>query len=441
MSKAPATTPVNQARLLRDPRFSWLFITQFLGVANDNLFKTALVVMIAYDLIDTSPLPGPVVVSLAAGLFILPFILFAPLSGQLADKYRKTDITLKIKAAEILIALAGIAALVSGSALLSMFVLFTFGAQSAFFTPCKYGLPPELLQNEELIAANGLLSSGTYIAVLLGSIFGALLATQPFGVAVISALMIAFAAFGYLSALKIPQSPAGKADFAVRYNPLPPITDSLREIGKQRAAILPSILGISWFYFIASTFHAQFPNFASDTLGVNPNTLAYFMILFSIGVGIGSMLNNRLLKAQISTRLVPVSIVATSLLTIDLYLASFQAVPPETLTTLPEFLSGFQGWRISFDLLFLSLMGGFYIVPLRAAIQSRTRPESRARIIAAGSMLDALCMLLSALIAAGLLGLGVKVIDLFLYLALATLASALYFRRLRDKPVTTETQA
>lgn len=420
-----------QLQLRRDKYFASFFTLQFFGALNDNLFKTALVVLLAYGGIETGEMNPAVLVSLAAAIFILPFILLSPLAGQLAERYPKTILTRWIKLAEILIAALGVVALYTSSPILSLTTLGLFGAQSALFSPCKYSLLPELLKPEQLIAGNGLISGGTYIAILCGTILGAIFITGTNGILIVSLLLLVFSLIGYAASLMLPQSQIYDSDFRVARSPLRHMKQMVTAIRVQDKKIILAIFGIAWFYFIAATFHAQFPNFAKETLAVNSHVLALFMAIFSIGIGAGSMLNHLILSGRTRTTWVPYMTLGIALFSADLYMASVSVEPgTKQLRDIPSFLSTMSGWRITLDLLCLSIVGGLYIVPLRAFVQGGTDPAQRGRIMAGGAMLDAIAIFSSAILAAALLAIGLRVIDLFLILSLATLASVFILARL-----------
>ncbi len=417
-----------QLLLLRDIRFLPLFIVQFLGAFNDNLLKTAIVVLIAYGLWDIGDIRPAVLVSIAAAIFILPFIVFTPLAGALGDKYDK-DIVIKwIKLAEIFICIASIAALFTGSLYLSFACLFALGAQSAFFSPCKFSILPQYLNADELIGANGLVSTGTYLAILLGTIIGALIAPLEFGKVYVGGILIVAALVGYMAALYMPKAQSGDPDIVLRMNVFSQIYESVSLTLKSRATGIVCIIGISWFYFVAATFHAQFPNYAAETLRVDNIVLTLFMVIFSFGIAAGGMLNNVILNSRIDARFVPWAAVGITVFALDLYFAS-QAFSLSSeywdLVDVPRFVSDLQGIRIMADLFLISMMGGLYIVPLRAYLQNIIAPQNRSRVMSSSVMMDALFILASSLFATFLLARGVVVIDLFLIMAILNIAAAL----------------
>lgn len=244
----------NQFSLFRERRFWPLFVVQFGGAFNDNLMKTAIVVLIAYGLWDVSPLTPGALVALAAGLFILPFVLFCPLAGDLTDKYSKNSIIRAVKIAEIAIVLLAIPAFYFQSVVMAFVVLLALGTHSAFFSPAKFAILPQHLDENELIAGNGLVSTGTYVAILGGTLIGALLALAPMGLSIICGLLILFALLGFGASFLIPPAPPLHPDLPIVYNPLRGIAKMLKHARSQQAGVLTAILGVSWFYFVAGGF-------------------------------------------------------------------------------------------------------------------------------------------------------------------------------------------
>ena len=267
---------VNQFSLLGEKRFLPLFITQFLGAFHDNVFKNALVVLLLYGVASNAQDDTELLVTAAAALFILPFILFSALGGQLADKFPKQKVIRSIKLAEIAIAVLGAASLLSGSIVLSFVALFALGSQSAFFGPSKYAILPDHLKTDELIAGNALLNTGTFLAILLGTIAGTVLITLGTGIWIVCGLMVFSAALGYISSRSIPATIPKAPDLKLDFNPITETLDILRFAFSQRRGVVLSIVGVAWFYFLGGMFMAQFPNFTKGTLGADETVLALF---------------------------------------------------------------------------------------------------------------------------------------------------------------------
>ena len=432
----------DQFLLLKDRRFMPLFVTQFLGAFNDNLYKTSLSVLVAYGLWDVGSWRPEILVSLAAALFIFPFILFAPLAGQLADKFPKDRIMQVIKIIEILIVAAAIAGIYFHSIPVLFAVLFAFGTHSAFFSPCKFSILPQHLNNNELIGANALVNTGTYLAILLGNIFGGLLALTGFGLAAICIILIACAIAGYIFSRKIPSAPPPAPELKLSYNGFAEAKRTLTFAKNMPSNVFPAMIGCSWFFFVGAMVLSQLPNYKKQVLGVDNIVLTFFMIVFSIGVALGGLINDRLLNRKVEATYVTFASFVIAFFALDLYFASgiYHVGSPllgDYLVSLPSFLAHSAAWRIVIDLLMISLAGGLYVVPLKAIIQDRSPHEMRARVVAAGALLDAAFILASSTTAIFILGLGFAIEHLFIVLALGSLGMGLYLRRL--SPVRTAT--
>jgi acyl-[acyl-carrier-protein]-phospholipid O-acyltransferase/long-chain-fatty-acid--[acyl-carrier-protein] ligase len=425
----------NQFILLRDKRFLPFFVTQFLGAFNDNLYKTAISVLVAYGLWDIGTWRPEIVVSLAAALFILPFILFAPLAGQFADKYDKTTVMRIIKGAELFIVAAAVFGIAFHSILILLIVLFAFGTHSAFFSPCKFAILPQHLQKEELIGGNALVNTGTYIAILLGNIFGSLLALYDLGIIAVCCTLFICAGIGFGASFRIPKAPPPAPDLKINWNAPGEAIRVISFARRQPQGIFTAMIGCSWFFFVGAMVLSQLPNYCKQVLGVDNFVLTFFMIIFSVGVGFGGLINNRLLESRIEATFVPFAAFVLAFFAVDLYFASgiyhnATFILGDYLVTLPSFLSAVAGWRIVVDLLMISLAGGLYVVPLKAIIQHRTQPEMRARVIAAGSLLDASFILASSVAAIFMLGAGFAIEHLFLLLAAGSVGMGVHLHKL-----------
>lgn len=425
----------NQFILLRHRRFLPLFITQFLGAFNDNLYKTALSVLVAYAVWDIGGWRPEIVVSLAAALFILPFMLFAPLAGQIADKYPRERVMQIIKATEIVIVCCAIVGVWIHSVPLLLVVLFAFGTHSAFFSPCKFSILPQHLNEGELIAGNALVNTGTYLAILFGSIIGGLLAFEGIGIILVCVLLLVVAIAGFVSSFYIPHAPPPSPDLKVSFN-LPAEANSIFTFARaQRNGVFTAMIGTSWFFFVGAMVLAQLPNYTKQVLGVDNVVLAFFMAVFSCGIAVGGLANDALLKSKVEATYVPFAALVLTFFACDLYFASgvYHFVSPllgDYLVTLPSFLSHTSGWRIVIDLFMISVAGGLYVVPLKSIVQERAVPEMRARIIAAGSFLDAVFILSASIMAIFMLGVGFAIEHLFLLLAVGSAGMAYYLSHL-----------
>jgi 1-acyl-sn-glycerol-3-phosphate acyltransferase len=419
------STPDSQFSLLKSRRFAPFFSTQFLGAFNDNLFKNALIVLLTFQAASWTVLVPEVLSNLAAGIFILPFFLFSATAGQLADKYDKAKLARLVKVLEIVI--MGVAALgFSSHSLPVLFVaLFLLGLHSTLFGPVKYAILPQHLREDELVGGNALVEAGTFVAILIGTLAGGLLAGaggDPVWVAY-AGLLVAVA--GYLTSRGIPAAPAPVPELIVSLNPL---SETWRNIGfaRQNRTVFLSILGISWFWLYGALFLAQFPAYAKNVLGGGESSVTLLLAIFTIGIGFGSLLCERLSGKRVEIGLVPFGSIGLTLFGLDLAFASPAQLAAGAPLAVPALLGLFSTWHVLFDLFALGVFGGFFIVPLYALIQLRSAPEQRARIIAGNNILNALFMVVGALAAAGLLGSGVSIPLLFGIAAACNAGVAIY---------------
>lgn len=420
-----------QFALLKTRRFLPLFITQFLGAFNDNVFKNALAILITYRIAQQAGLNAQILVALATAIFILPFFLFSATAGQLADKYEKASLIKIIKFAEIILALCAAGGFYLQSVNLLLFVLFLLGLQATFFGPIKYAILPQQLFAHELIAGNGLIEAGTFIAILLGTILGGILILLPAGEAIISAIIFLLALSGFLSSLAVPKTHTQNLNLVVHYNFIAETFNLLRYVRSQRDIYL-AILGISWFWLVGAIFLSEFPVFTKDILHANEHVVTLFFALFSIGIAVGSLLCNTLLKGEIHTTYVPFAALGMTVFIVDLYFAAHAANQVYTATFLlpRELLSTFNGWRIVIDLLLIAICGGIYTVPLYALLQHQSEETHRARVIASNNIMNALFMVIAALVTMLLLALNFSVNQVFLIVAIANGLVAIYICKL-----------
>lgn len=421
----------NQLHLLKTRRFLPLFITQFLGAFNDNVFKNALVILVTYRLAESAGYNAQILVTLAAGLFILPFFLFSATAGQLADKYEKSRLIIYIKIAEVIIMLLASIGFYLHNVPIMLTMLFMLGIQATFFGPIKYSILPVQLHPDELIAGNGLIEAGTFVSILLGTILGGVLILLPYGEFVISAAIIAISLAGLASSTYIPNTKISNPSLTVHYNF---ISETIRVIqySKARWDIYLSILAISWFWLVGAVFLAEMPVFAKDVIHADEHVVTWFIAIFSIGIAMGSLLCNSLLKGRVNATYVPIGAIGMTIFAADIYLAArygnFSAV--SELISLDQFLQSWSGWRISVDLLLLALCGGLYTVPLYAILQQRSDPSHRARVIASNNIINALFMVAAAIGTIAMLKLHYSVIDVFLTIALLNALVAIYICKL-----------
>ncbi len=421
---------VKAPNLLKTRKFLPLFITQFLGAMNDNIIKQALIVMIIFSLLDSSDMDPGILVTIAAGIFILPFFLFSAIAGQIADKFEKSASIQRIKFVEILIMATACFGFYLSNTWFLILVLFLMGTQSSFFGPLKYGILPNHLKEGELLAGNALIEAGTFLAILIGTIIGGLLIVIENGVVIISTILFLIALVGWTASRSIPTAAAADPNLKINYNILQEIGRMVGRARQTRTVFL-SIIGISWFWVVGATFLSQFPNYSKTLLGGNASVVTLFMIVFSVGIGIGSYGCTKLLKGVISAKYVPLSAFALSAFITDLYFVSVNlSPPPDVLITVSDFLSSPRNLRILFDLVGISICGGLYTVPLYAILQNDSDPTKRSRIIAANNLLNALFMVFGAVVATAMLALDYTIPEVFLLLAIVNCVIALYIMRL-----------
>ncbi|HKK15334.1 MAG TPA: MFS transporter, partial [Gammaproteobacteria bacterium] len=348
--------------------------------------------------------------------FILPFFLFSALAGQLADKFEKSVLIRRIKIAEIVIMCLAATGFTLGNMSLLMFVLFLMGSQSTLFGPLKYGILPQHLQESELTGGNGMIQMGTYVAILLGTIIGGvLIAIKPGGPYLVSALVITVAASGWLSSRLIPRAPAPEPDLKINWNVVQ-ATWWIMGFAHENRKVFWSIIAVSWCWFYGATLLSLIPSYTRDVLAGNELIATLLLTAFSVGIGTGSLLCEKLSGGHIETGLMPIGAAGLSLCALDLFITG-QPIAPATsaeLVTAGQFLSDSSGWRILLDICLLGGFGGIYIVPLYALIQNLSSHARRARIIAANNILNALFMVFSALLTISLISMSIGIPVIFL---------------------------
>lgn len=411
----------NQLHLLKSKRFLPLFVTQFCSAFNDNAFKNAILIWFAYDVAASTGFNAPKMIALAAGLFILPFVLLSPIAGQIADKYEQSRLTRMLKVFELLLMCAAPIFFHLQSVLGLLLILFLLGLQATLFGPIKYSLLPEHLKEDELIGGNGLIEGGTFLSILLGTLFGGLIIRTDSGVLVLSSFLIAMAFVGLMSSWYIPKSTISDRNLSISWNILAE-TRRLISYSWKEPTVGLSILGISWFWLVGITLLTQFPVYVKDVIVGNESIVTLLLAIFSIGIGTGSLLCNKLLKSKIDGRLVPWGAIGISIFMIDFWLASRSYVPSNAseLIGIADFLRGpFCNIRILIDLFLLAVCSGFYTVPLYAIMQHRSNKQYLARIIATNNLFNALFMIAASCLAFVLFHLSFTVMDIILVVSVA----------------------
>jgi acyl-[acyl-carrier-protein]-phospholipid O-acyltransferase/long-chain-fatty-acid--[acyl-carrier-protein] ligase len=421
----------NQYHLLQTRRFLPLFVTQFLNAFNDNVFKTALVILITYKISAGSEEHNQMLATFAYGLFITPFFLFSATAGQLADKFEISHLIRIIKFSDIIFMLLGSYALIYSNITLLMTTLFLMGSQSSFFGPLKYAILPYHLKNDELIGGNAFIEAGTFISILLGTILAGFVILLPYGTLLTAGIVLSVAITGWISSLFIPPTSRAQPQLVIKKNFLLETWHIVKFAGAHREILL-AIMGISWSWLVGGTFVSQFPTFTKDILGAESQVVAIMMCFFSIGIAVGSLTCNRLLRGEVNAKYIPLAIFVMGLFIADLYFASqyFIHLPPHGLFTVWQFIAYPASWRIFADIILLSIAGGIYIVPLYALLQVRSPENHRARIIAANNIINAIFMVISALMIMALLQFHFTLTKIFLTLALLNTGVAIYMMRL-----------
>jgi 1-acyl-sn-glycerol-3-phosphate acyltransferase len=419
----------NQFSLLKQRRFAPFFWTQFLGAFNDNLFKTALVVIITFDALSWTTMSPSTITNLIPGLFILPYVVFSATAGQLADKFEKSGLTRFVKWLELAIMCVAGIGWVTHHLWLLIAAVVGMGVHSTLFGPVKYAYLPQQLKQEELIGGNGVTEMGTFVGILMGEVLGAVLVVQqPHGLMLEAVATVLVAAMGLVAAYRIPISPAPAPDLKISWNF---VGESIRNINfsRKNRTVFLSMLGNSWFWFYGALILAQFPVYAKDYLHGDHSAFVLLLTIFSLGVGSGSLLCERLSGRKVEIGLVPFGSIGLTIFGVDLYFASLafgsSALAGAHLDAF-ALLAQHGMWRILFDILMIGMFGGFFIVPLFALIQTRCDPAHISRTIAGMNILNALFMVAAAGLAIVLLGQGLSIPELFLVTALLNAVVAIY---------------
>ncbi|MGE6791143.1 MFS transporter [Pseudomonas guineae] len=414
-------TEQSQFALLGKKRFLPFFITQLLGAFNDNIFKQSLILAILFKI--SSGTDKALLINLCALLFILPFFLFSALGGQFGEKFAKDALIRKIKFAEIVIMLLGAAGVLLGSLPLMLAVLFAMGTQSALFGPVKYSILPQHLEEQELVGGNALVEMGTFLAILAGTIGAGIIMASSGYASIVAACVVLVAVLGYLASRGIPAASPAMPELKLDWNILRQSWLIMKLGLGQRPAVSRSLVGNSWFWFLGAVYLTQIPAYAKEWLNGDESVVTLILTVFSLGIGLGSMLCERMSGHKVEIGLVPFGSIGLTVFGILLWWFSGgfpeAAVAHDWLTV----LSYSQAWWILGSILGIGLFGGFYIVPLYALIQSRTVEHERARVIAANNILNALFMVASAI--ASILFLSVaelSIPQLFLTISLMNIA-------------------
>lgn len=415
----------SQFALLRQRRFAPFFWTQFFGAFNDNVFKTALLTILTYEALSWTTMDVNVLNNLIPGLFILPFVVFSATAGQLADKFEKSRLARYVKVLEIVIMSVAAVGWMTHTLWLLVLAIVGMGVHSTIFGPVKYAYLPQQLRPDELVGGNGIIETGTFVGILLGEVLGAVLVVhKPWGTELVAGGTVAIAILGWLFSRRIPLTPAAEPELKINWNP---VTETVRNLSfsRKNRPVFLAMLANSWFWFYGAIILAQFPLYAKNYLHGDHSVFVLLLTVFSLGVGAGSLLCERLSGHKVEIGLVPFGAIGLSVFGLDLFLASLSYTNTSTVD-MAGFVQQHGSWRILFDCVMIGLFGGLYIVPLFAVIQTRCDRQHLSRTIAGMNIMNALFMVVAALVALTLLSLGCSIPQIFLVTAILNALVAVY---------------
>jgi len=415
-AQKPRMTP--SFRLLAKRRFLPLFATQFLGAFNDNLFRTAMIMLVIYRIYN-DPAQEAAFSAIAGGLFILPFFLFSALSGQLADSHDKAAIIRIVKTVEIAIMMVGAAGLLLENIPMMLVALLSMGAHSTFFGPIKYAILPQHLEDDQVLPGTGLVEAGTYVAILAGTIVGGIISSRD---AAIGVLFVA--CLGWLTGRQVPPAPPLTLDAGVDFHIIRSSIKLVSDTMHIRRLFL-AICAISFFWAQGTILAAQFPPLVKNVLGANQDVATLFLAIFSVGVAIGSIAVNRLLSGAVSARCSPIAALAMGVFVCDLWWTAHNwPAPGDTLVHFRAFIAQPNAERVMIDLLGVATAGGMFVVPLYAFLTTTVGKAQTARTVAANNIVNSGAMVTATLTLAALVHFGVSVAETLLIVAAASLGAA-----------------
>ncbi|MCA3554553.1 MAG: acyl-[ACP]--phospholipid O-acyltransferase [Aestuariivirga sp.] len=422
--------------MLKRRSFLALFVTQAISAFNDNAVRNGIAILITYDLAVRFHFDAALFVQAGLALFMAPYFLFSAIAGQLADKYDKAKVARWVKLFDLAAMVFGGLSLYLENPYMHLTVLFLAGTTAAFFGPLKYGVLPQYLKREELIAGNALIELGTFVTILLGTLYGGFLVLEGVGRDILAISIIVLAAIAWGCAFLMPPAP-GDSSIKFDWN-IYRATKKLLSYAREREDVFWSVIGASWFWFLGAAIMAQLPVFTRDVLMADDTVANAFIGLFTIGIGAGSLLTNRLLKGEVSPRYVPVASIMMTVFLLDLYFsagAAHEAMAGSSGAGLAAFFGHWQGWRVGIDLFFVAFFGGLYAVPLNAIMQHRAVPSRRSQVIAANNVMNAIFMIVSAVAGAVLLKF-MSAQAFFLLLGLCNAVASIFVARLLTQELT-----
>ena len=430
-------------RILGTRRFLPMFLTQFFGALNDNVFKQSLLLVITYGWIQQQSASVSTLNNLAALLFILPYFIFSATAGQIADKYERSFLVRSIKILEIVIMLIASAGFLLGNLWILLFALFLMGTHSTFFGPIKYAILPDILKPNELMSGNALFQSGTSIAILIGMILGGTVISLSQGHMIwICLTIVSIAVVGYLSSRFVLKQPTTNTDLEIDWNFFRTSFQTIR-YAKSLPLVFTILLGNSWYWFYGATYLTQIPQLTQQNLHANENVVSLLLTFFSVGIGVGSLLCRKIGGTEVNIKMVPIG--AIGLTVFALYLAGSLAFVPDRIgglmTISDMFSSGLAYYHVMIAVTLLGISGGFYIVPLYAMMQAYAPKSHRARVVAANNIFNAIFMVSSAIFS--IIILSILKIDIKILFCITAILSAIFstWLLLRLKPLIATTQA
>ena len=417
---------LNALGLLKQRRFLPLFTTQFLGAFNDNLFKQAMVLFATYSIFNDAGAEQSFN-GIATVLSTIPFLLFSALAGQLADSHDKARIIRIVKTAEILIMLVGASGLMAAKlgytnlGIVAMLgCIFLLGMHSTFFGPIKYAILPQHLPNGDVLGATGLVEAGTYIAILFGTILAGYIAVEQAAIAV-----LVIAGIGWFSGRQVASAPREGPPLTINFNPF---TASWRLINATMhiPRLFLAILAISFFWTIGAVLIIIFPPLVKNVLTTTQEVASLFTATLSIGIAIGSVIINTLLRGKISARYAPASVIAMGLCVVvfSLLVRSWVPAAPGHLYDWTEFVAQPRAILIMVSLVAIAITGGMFVVPLYAFLTTTVEKDQTARTVAANNVVNSAAMVLGAVAVIALTGLGVTPENMLFVVAAMCLISA-----------------
>jgi len=390
--------------LFKTQRFLPFFLVQFLAAFNDNFFKNALIILFTYKIAQTTIFSGAALIQIAGGVFILPFFLLTPIAGQIADKYEKSLLIRLTKIAEIAISLFAFIGFWINDIYFLLAVLFLMGAHSAFFSPLKYSIIPQQLQDEELLSGNSFIEGSTYVSILSGTAMGGVIVMMLSGYWLTPSIVLMIAILGWWISKKIPIARPGSPDLKIDWNVIKVAYQLQRECtsNRERGA---AIYAISWIWVIASVLLYALPAINKEVIHASAHVTSLMLFIFSVGLACGSLIVNQFLKGQVTGRLTASSVFLLGIVLFDLgwFIQHHVSVRTE-LVGIKEFLAlSSPEWHLLITLFMISCIAGFYLVPLYTLVQSLSAKAERARMISALNVNNAFFMTLAAILSASFL--------------------------------------